>query len=216
MSTDSGPLPPVYLWPALLRPAQTVLNRLLALDPAAAERLRGLAGRHLDVQLAGLPAPIRVSFHDDGLALGTPEEAEAAADATLSAAPAALLTLALSNGRRGGRELAFQGDVGVIQDVRRLFSELEVDWEEQLAGVLGDVAAHQLGRAARGLGAWLRQVGETFLDNAGEYLTEEQRSLPAAAEVERFVADVDRLRQDADRLQARLRRLQQLAGDGEG
>ncbi|MBA1148956.1 SCP2 sterol-binding domain-containing protein [Ectothiorhodospiraceae bacterium WFHF3C12] len=217
MSTESGrpPLPPVSVWPVLLRPVQEAVNRVLSLDPAAGERLRALAGQNLDVHLTGFPTPLRVGFNDTGLNLSTVDEEVPGANATLTAAPSALLTLALSNGQRGGRDLAFKGDVGVIQDVRTLFSELEIDWEEQLSRVLGDVAAHQVGRAARGLGEWLRHAGNTFLDNAGEYLTEEQRSLPTAGEVERFISDVDRLRQDADRLQARLRRLRQSAG-GEG
>lgn len=199
----------------LLRPVQEAVNRLLQLDPGARDRLAGLAGQHLDVHLTGFPTPLRVSFSDDGLALGVTGEDAVGASATLTAAPSALITLALSNGQRGGRDLAFKGDVGMIQDVRRLFSELEIDWEEQLSRVLGDVAAHQLGRAARGFGDWLRHAGDTVLSNTGEYLTEEQHSLPTANEVARFIADVDRLRQDTDRLQARVRRLQQGIG-GEG
>lgn len=199
----------------LLRPLQEAVNRLLGLDPGARERLAGLAGRHLDVHLTGMPTPLRVSFTEDGLSLGIIDDTAVGASATLTAAPSALLALALSNGQSGGRDLAFKGDVGMIHDVRLLFSELEIDWEEQLSRVLGDVAAHQVGRAARGFGDWLRHVGDVFLNNAGEYLTEERHSLPAAQEVERFITDVDRLRQDADRLVARVRRLQQSAG-GEG
>lgn len=218
MFTESGrsQLPPPTLWPALLRPAQEAVNQLLRMDPAAPERLAPLAGRKLDVHVSGLPTPLRVGFHDAGLELSrTDNDDSVAADATLTASPSALATLALTNGERGGRELAFHGDVGMIQDVRRLFGELDIDWEEQLSRVLGDVVAHEVGNLARGVGDWLRHAGDTLLNNAGEYLTEEQRSLATASEVERFVSDVDRLRTDADRLQARVRRLRQQRG-GEG
>jgi arylsulfatase A-like enzyme len=74
---------------------------------------------------------------------------------------------------------------------------------------------HPLPEGVETVSDWLRHAGNTLLDNAGEYLTEEQRSLPTAAEVERFISGVDRLRADADRLQARVRRLRQQR-DGEG
>ncbi|HEX5514246.1 MAG TPA: sterol-binding protein, partial [Gammaproteobacteria bacterium] len=44
--------------------------------------------------------------------------------------------------------------------------------------------------------------------NLGEYLTEEARQLPPAAEVAGFLDDIDRLRQDTDRLTARIERLE--------
>lgn len=221
MSTDAGeprlPAPSVLV--ALLRPAREVVNRLLAMDPDAAGRLQALSGRALEVHLTGLSLPLRLEFHEQGVELTVADEADEAdgpsADATLRAAPGSLATLALSNGQRGGRELEFRGDVGVIHEVRALFSELDIDWEEQLSRVTGDVVAHQVGNAVRGTRDWLRHAGETFLTNAGEYLTEERRSLPTATEVEAFLADVDRVRQATDRLRARIRRLQQQAG-GEG
>jgi len=201
---------------SLLRPAEEVINRLLAMDPDAGRRLQALSGRSLEVHLTGLALPLRLDFREAGIALALVEDGQGPSpDATLRAAPGSLASLALSNGRRGGRELEFRGDVGVIHEVRALFSELEIDWEEQLSRVTGDVVAHQVGNAVRGAGDWLRHAGETFLSNAGEYLTEERRSLPAAPEVEAFLADVDRLRQDTDRLQARVRRLRRQAG-GEG
>ncbi len=176
-------------------------NGLLKLDPEARERLRPLAGHVLAVELDGIDLPLRVAFSEEGIAVADPD---AAADVTVRARPAALLTLALSGGQKGAGAVEFRGDVAVVHGIRQLVSSLEIDWEEQLSRFTGDVVAHQLGRMARAGLAWLSQARTTFEQNAAEYLTEESRALPAEAEVSAFLAEVDRLRQDADRLQARI------------
>lgn len=196
-----------------LRVLETALNRVLALDPDSPRRLRPLAGRSLAVQLTEPPLHLWVSFTEAELRLAPAGEGDELADATLEASLGGLIGLVLSRGERS-REVVFRGDVGVIQDVRRLFGELEVDLEEQLAAVTGDVVAHQVGNAARGGRAWGRQTADTLLRNTGEWLTEERRLLPPAAEARHFLREVDRLREDTDRLEARLRRLERLRGEG--
>lgn len=205
-----------------LRLVEQTLNRVILLDPDTPARLAPLIGRRLQVNLRDPAATLVVEFAGDGLRLSrlqvdSDEPADAPhppVDARLRASLAGLAVLASSGGRRS-HGVHFEGDVGVIQEVRHLFSELDVDWEEPLAHLTGDVVAHQVGSAARGGSTWLRRAGETFLLNLGEYLTEERRLVPTAIELEGFVADVDRLRADADRLEARMRRLERRRG-GEG
>jgi len=196
-----------------LRVLEAALNRGLALDPDTPRRLRPLSGRSLGVVLTDPPLRLRVGFSDSGLTLAREPEEAAPADATLEATLAALVGLALSRGERS-QDVGFRGDVGVIQEVRRLFGELDVDLEEQLAAVTGDVVAHQVGNAVRGGRDWGRHAAETLLRNTGEWLTEERRLLPPAAEARHFLAEVDRLREDTDRLEARLRRLERRRGEG--
>ncbi len=204
---------PGMLQSGLMRVIEHALNRVLRLDPATPERLAPLAGRTLAVRLVEPAVALRVYFESDGLRLLQPDE-RAADDAELEATAAGLAALALSRGERS-RDVTFRGDVGVIQETRRLVAELDVDWEEQLAGITGDIVAHQVGRGVRGGRDWLRHGVETFITNLGEYVTEERGLIPPLAEMEAFIADVDRLRTDSDRLEARIRRLER-ARVGEG
>jgi ubiquinone biosynthesis protein UbiJ len=91
---------------------------------------------------------------------------------------------------------------------RRLYLNLDLDWEEPLARLFGDPLGHELGRAARAAFAWHRQALKTFGLNTAEYLQEEARLLPVRDEVEAFLNGVDGVRADVDRLAARLQRLQ--------
>jgi ubiquinone biosynthesis protein UbiJ len=107
----------------------------------------------------------------------------------------------------------FSGDVDITGDVetgqafKSILDEMDIDWEEQLSRVTGDVVAHQLGNLARRAGEWLRHGGTTLQQDIGEYLQEESRVLPSRIEIENFIADVGNTAMAVERLEARLQRL---------
>lgn len=192
-----------------LQPLASTLNRLLALDPASADRLARLNGRSIAVRLTAPELTIHIRFNNGALGLSLEPEAEGhAPDASITGSPAALLALA-RDPEQGGEAVEFSGDLGLVRDLRKLLAQADVDWEEQVARVLGDIPAHQLGNAARGFRSWVRASRQAAETGIAEYLTEERRELPTAVEAELFLSEVDRLRQDADRLAARLQLLEQ-------
>ena len=90
---------------------------------------------------------------------------------------------------------------------QQLLSYARPDVEEELSGIVGDVAAHRLGDLARGLGQWGRDARATMGSNIKEYLQEESRDVPSRYEADRFATNVSTLRDDVDRIEARLNRL---------
>lgn len=184
------------------------INRILALDPATAARLRPLAGRSLGLRLTEPAIALRVDFTAEGLSL-TPDNSEMAdCDVVLEATLAGLTGLILSRGKRS-REVSFRGDVGTIQEVRALFAELDVDIEAQVARLVGESTAAQLAEGGRAGKAWSERSIDTLLRNLGELATEERRWTPSRAEMRHFVEDVDRIREDVDRLEAKIRQIEQ-------
>jgi ubiquinone biosynthesis protein UbiJ len=81
------------------------------------------------------------------------------------------------------------------------------DFEEGLSRVVGDVAAHQVGRVLRGVADWGEQAGHTLAQNVKEYLQEETRDLVPRAELEAFNSDVTALERSVDELEARILKL---------
>jgi ubiquinone biosynthesis protein UbiJ len=136
------------------------------------------------------------------------------ADATLSAGPLGLLSLlgpAAQNALQSGA-VAIGGDAEVAAKFQELLKLLRPDLEEEASGILGDVAAHRLGRLA-GMGAdFGRRAAATGLANVAEYLGHERADLVPRAEGEQFLRGVDALREDLDRLQARFELLTQQRG----
>jgi ubiquinone biosynthesis protein UbiJ len=187
---------------------ESAFNQYLALDPSGSARLAELQGRVIALELRGFDLGLFVLPGAGGVRLVGSYEGEP--DAALIGTPLAFLRL----GARGGAaETLFSGDVEIRGDTelgqhfKTILDGIDIDWEEHLSRLTGDVIAHQLGRGARALRAWTTRSLDSLALDAAEYLEEEGRWLARGAEVQRFVDEVDRLRSDVDRAEARIRRL---------
>lgn len=188
---------------------EAALNHYLALDPEAPGRLAALHGRVVAIHLRG-PELTLYFVPDQGGRLQVLGRIEGDSDCTLSGSP---FDLARSADPATGARQLFAGHVGISGDTAlgqrfgQILGGLDIDWEEQLSRLSGDVIAHQLGQLGRRSTGYLRAGLDRLQTNLGEYLSEEARLLPARAEAEGFFAEVDTLRDDLERLQARVARL---------
>lgn len=192
---------------AALGPVARVLNRNIQATTPARELCKKLAGTVVAIRVRNTALTAWFIVHDDMLELTT--EAELEPDVLISGS---LLTLASMAGEAGARSiragsLELTGDPILAEEFQQLLSYAKPDLEEELSGLVGDAAAHQLGEIARGLGNWSREARSTMGENIREYLQEESRDLPSRYEVDRFAENVSALRDDVDRLEARIRRL---------
>jgi ubiquinone biosynthesis protein UbiJ len=196
--------------PAILaRNIEWAFNRYLAMDPDAHTRLEPLDGRTVALELRGFGLVICLQVKAGRVVVL--QEPVTEPDTTLCGTPLGYARLGLGGDSAAtlfSGDVSISGDVEIGQAFKAVLDELDIDWEEQLAGLTGDVVAHQLGNAARSAGNWLRQGRNTLTQNLGEYLQEELRVAPTRIEIENFIEDVDLLRMDAERLDARIRRLQ--------
>jgi len=190
---------------------EQALNQVIRQDPAAGQQLAALHGQTICIDLSG--TGIRLNFvpgHDGRLQLLGSIEGEP--DCTLSGSPLDLMRA--SDSSEGAKQL-FSGRVNIEGDnqTAHRFSEalasLDIDWEEQLSRLTGDIAAHEIGRGVRALLQEAGRIGRSSEANLSEYLTEEARLLPHRFEVEDFLSDIDTLRDDSERLAARIALLEQ-------
>jgi ubiquinone biosynthesis protein UbiJ len=133
------------------------------------------------------------------------------ADTRLKGAPLSLLKMSLgqhSEKQLFSGEVEISGDTETGQRFNQVLQQLDIDWEEHLSHITGDVVAHQIGRGLRGLMRWGKQAEDSLLQDTAEYLEEEIQLVASTHEVESFNHEVDVLRNDIERLQARVQRLQ--------
>jgi len=190
---------------------ESLLNSALKLDLHSQTRALGLAGNVIEVEVRGLATPFFVAFTTDGVRVV--DQHVAGAHASIRGAPLALLRSAATKDRKSlfSGDVVIDGDAELVQRVQSLLAGVDIDWEEQLSRLVGDVASHQIGSFATLIQSRLLGAGRSLSKDMAEYVTEEQRILPTRYEVETFLRHIDLLRADADRIEQRIERLTRLS-----
>jgi len=187
---------------------EAALNRALALDQPARERLGTLEGRRIGIELRGANLALALSVREGRLRVGP--HWDAPADLNLRASPGSLLAFAL---RRGDSTLPpgkvdISGDAELARSMEKLLRDFQPDVEEAFAQTFGDVLGVPLARGLRQAFDFARESAQALTQDTAEFLREESR---APAEMQQFLDDVDGLRERADRLDARVQGLARAA-----
>ncbi|NEV63905.1 SCP2 sterol-binding domain-containing protein [Thiorhodococcus minor] len=199
---------------ALLAVVEQAINGYIALDPEGAAGLAALEGRIIAIELKGFGSRVSVIPSEGGLQLFGHYDADP--DCLILGSPLGLVRMATAERKESQLitgEVEISGDSGLAHAFSAALAKLDVDWEEQLARVIGDPFAHQVGNRARDAEHWGKRTSETMTANLREYLQEERRLLPTRYEIEAFLAQVDTLRDDVERIGARIERLAKRAAE---
>ena len=197
---------------------QTIVNRVLELDPELAQGLAELEGAVFEAHVLGVDK--RIQLHPSATGVGVVlvgsdgQRPAAVPDVTISGPPFTLLRLLGSSDSVDGvlpPDVSISGELQLVQKLTSLAKRANIDWEEPLSKLFGDSVAHEVGRGVRGLVSWARAASETFSSDLGEYLREERRLIPTRLEVGDFATHVDRVRDDVERLELRVARLNRRA-----
>ncbi len=195
---------------------EVLLNQAIRLDPEAKTRLAPLHGQVIKLELVGLGLSVLLVPDPGGIQVLRTLECEP--DCVLRGTP---LDLARMRSSRDSADqlfsgaVAIEGDSAVAHQFGDFLASLDIDWEEQLSRLTGDVIAHELGNLARDFSHWSGRLRNTFGMNLQEYLQEESRLLPSRYEMEPFFNDIDRLRDDVERAAARLERVRRKLTESE-
>jgi ubiquinone biosynthesis protein UbiJ len=193
---------------AALAGLEQALNAALALDPKTAERLARLQGKLIAVELRGTGITLTLQPTVEGK-LRLMGDYDGEVDTTLHGAPFSLLRMGIGRAGEGmfSGEVVIDGDVELGTQIQRVFEKLDIDWEEHLSRLTGDIVAHQIGNTVRGLFSWGQRAADHLGRDVADYLQEENDTLPVAWEVAEFIQGVDTLRSGVDRMEARVKRL---------
>ncbi|GFE78558.1 hypothetical protein GCM10011487_05580 [Steroidobacter agaridevorans] len=195
-----------------LTPLESLLNRNIAASSAARALCRRLDSKVMALHVEGMP--LSIYFRSNGEQMSLDTQHEGTPNATLSGTPLSLLRMAGPAPEAALRtgSVHIHGDAEIAQTFSELLKQARPDLEEELSRVIGDVAAHQVGNAARSALGFARRAVDTFAQNVSEYLQEEGRDAPSRTEADEFITGVDKLRDDVDRFEARLSLLERKRG----
>lgn len=189
-----------------LKTLQTAINHGLSLDRDVTEKLQPLIGQWLEIVIEPLGVNFFMGFGGDGVLLQ--DTIACPADAVIHSSPLGLIRLSLLPASKArslfNNEIKIQGDVALGQAVKRLFDELDIDWEGHLAQFTGDIIAYQIGGLWRKGRAFGDKLVGSLHSNVSEYFHEEIRVSPCAEEIDDFFNDVDTLVLEVERIEAKI------------
>jgi len=190
-----------------LKTLEGLVNQALRFDPATRLRLQALSGKCIYVETLTPRLSFGIQISKSRIRL-LPEMNQHP-HATIEASSFELIKQSLKRDPDLiGSAIKINGNTALVQELHAIVRQLDVDWEEPLARLFGDVAASQVGRQVRGLLGFAQKAAKTFFLNTSEYLQEEKQILPVRWEMEEFLSEGQDLRADSERLEARLARLE--------
>lgn len=189
---------------------EQAINRYLKLDPDYTQKLTPLYGSIIEIQLLGLGIQVYLKTDDKGIICQSQIEGEA--DCVIKGTPIGLMKMTLadqSSQTKGlfSGEVEISGDVQLGQRMNKVLDSIEIDWEEHLSHITGDIVAYRLGQAVKHSASWMKDSAQQMRENLRDYFIYESEDLVQPSEVNSFVSQVDTLRDDVARAEARLAKI---------
>lgn len=197
----------------LLKLLEQALNRYVQLDPEFVGRWQKLQGKVIAIELLPMHCAFSMVFSQEKILLSYygDQQQKKTPQVFIKGTPLALLQVALTDKNRHqffAEDVLIEGDAELAQQVVHVFDQLEIDWEEHLARMLGDFPTYHLGNLFRKTKKFKDRINETITQNFNEYLHEEKEFFPTTEALQDFFHEVDVLRLDVDRLDAKILHLQ--------
>lgn len=190
----------------ILSAQEAILNRYLKLDPESKEHFRRLSGRVVKIEWG--PFNYYWLFKSDSIYLC--KDYNGPVDLILRGSTFDFLRMAFIKKDKALTDIPLQvlGDMEFGKQFREFFSNLEIDYEEQLSKIVGDATAYPIMQVLKTINLWASRNMESLSENLTNYLQREMNWLVSDEELQFFFSDVDELRDDCARLEARIKMLE--------
>lgn len=205
----------------LLKLINNALQKYLDSDPEIAAKLNKFEGQRLLVHLTDIekeflltPVNSSVVVSEHVVDEDASEESELNITTTIHSNIISLARMGLGAEYRSmlnSGSLKIEGDVEFANQLRSIFIQVDIDWEEIASKYVGDAVAYQIGLIANKFKNYKKRSIENFRLDVSEYLQEESRILPTKVELDRFMSGVDSLDANVQRLEARIQRLMSMS-----
>lgn len=185
-----------------------LLNRFISLDSEANKYMQKLTDKNVLLYCSDYPSiKFYLSFNFGRISVSNiiPNIVHTSITAPLHG----LINLVVNKDQTDIRNAALiiDGDIEAAQTVQKLLFSLDIDWEEELAKISGDVFAYQALNLLKQIRIYQIESSSNLEVMVADYLQVESNILPTQYEVQEFMHDIDELRLRVDRLEARLQLL---------
>ena len=200
-----------------LKLINNALKKYLDSDPEIAAKLNKFEGQCLLVHLTDIEKEFLVTPIHAGIEVSehvvdedASEESELNITTTIHSNIISLARMGLGaeyQSMLNSGALKIEGDVEFANQLRSIFMQVDIDWEEIASKYVGDAVAYQVGLFVNKFKNYKKRSVDNFRLDVSEYLQEESRIVPTKVELDRFMSSVDSLDANVQRLEARIQRL---------
>ncbi len=206
---------------AVVTAVEALVNRVLTLDSAAVAKIETLEGSVIKVSATSLNISITIHACNSRLIISSNDEKfdPSEVNATIEGSPLALYRWVLpkldvdANNTDYLSDIIIHGNTQKALQFQLLLSELDLDWESDIANIIGDIPAHFIGQKIRTSFQWGKQTQQSLQANIEEHLIEESRMLPHRIELQEQFDKINELQRSTDELEARITKLNILISD---
>ncbi|MDA0280876.1 MAG: SCP2 sterol-binding domain-containing protein [Proteobacteria bacterium] len=197
-----------FLGSLALLPVEKILNAIVARDPHIAKKLAAFDSKCIEVVSHRPDFSLSIRFEDGTIKLSAIDSQTLGiqADATITGNAESLLGLLTKKSDQ--RALAdsaidISGDATLVQDLHVTIESLDVEWQDYLTPILGDVLSNELGEIHNNARDWSKSAGTSMHRGIRDYLSEEASLVPSELELDSFSNRLDQLRLSIDRVAAK-------------
>lgn len=187
---------------------ESAINRYLTLDPEVLDKLAVFDGKVIKMEISGIDKTYYLLPGETGIQVR--DEYEGFVDTILRGSPLSLFKMGLVSDTASlllKAEVEISGDTRLGHQFKNVLSQMDIDWSEPLAEIVGDGLAFQLQQSGKRFTQWGKDTVKSVSTSFSEYLQEESRDVVTETELNIFNDAVDQLRNDVDRLQAKINSL---------
>ena len=189
----------------LATPIAATINHLLVRQPSLQAMLAAHAGKTACIATGFFDLRLRVAA--DGLLEAADAENTSDTNVTIRVKPADLPQI-LANRERAFSYVKIEGDADFANSISQIANQLRWEAEEDLAPLVGDIAAVRIVQSAQASLVTLQSTGKKLVENMAEYLLEENPTLLHRQAADDFASEVASLRDGAERLAKRIQLLE--------
>jgi ubiquinone biosynthesis accessory factor UbiJ len=194
---------------SLLNFAETAINRAIKTDALAATELATLAGKSFAVECQKPPIELSLSADTEGITLsdGIDENASVILAGNLPALMSLATSVAKDKSDFANSGVEIRGDVGALLQLSRVLSRLDIDWEDLLGSLIGEIPARLLFLGKERLNEKRPYIKDTLSRVSTSFFID-QVGIASSGQAVEFRDDLRQLQYRIDRVQARIRKIQ--------
>lgn len=176
----------------------SVLNRMLAREVWAREKLTPFAGRA--ARFEADPMAVTLQITSDG----TFTAADSGAPAVTISVALSSLPQALVDPQAAMKDMRLSGDAEFAQALAFVLQNLRPEPEEELSRFIGDAAAMRLVGLMRASASQWTQMAQSMLQSTAHYAVHEDPMIVGRSDLEAFGSEVNSVRDAVERIEKRI------------